>query len=195
MEGYIGQIIVFAGNYAPKGWMFCHGQTLSISEYTSIYAVIGTNYGGDGRVTFKLPDLRGRVVMSQGQSAGTSLYPLGAMGGYERVPIAIDNLPSHSHAIKAQEGSSGSGDLKVNSGAGNTNNPTNANSMASDAGLSQLLSTNDPATTIEGAVTNIQSAIPSTTEATGGSQSLYNVQPFQILHYIICINGLFPSRN
>ena len=98
MDPFLGQIIFFAGNFAPRNWAFCHGQLLPISEYTALFSIIGVYYGGDGRTTFALPDLRGRTALGHGSS-----YPLGFMGGQETVVLTRSQMPEHSHNIRAKE--------------------------------------------------------------------------------------------
>lgn len=98
-DSYIGEIRMFAGNYAPKGWALCNGQLLSISQYSPLYAVLGTIYGGNGQTTFALPDLRGRVPLGPGQGPGLSAYNIGIRGGYERNTIINSEMPAHAHPL------------------------------------------------------------------------------------------------
>lgn len=204
MEGYLGQIIMFAGNFAPRGWAFCDGTILSINEYPGLYSILGTNYGGNGTTNFQLPDLRAKVPLCEGTSPSGNIYQLGRRGGYEYITIAEDNLPSHSHAIDSSGGGSGgssTADLKVYNGVGDTSNPAEATSIASKVvdGMKSfsLLSKNTSPSSISGAVTGIQGggSVPPETEVTGGGEALYNMQPFQVVNYIICVDGLYPSRN
>ncbi len=95
-EPFIGEIRMFAGNFAPRSWAFCDGQLLSISQNTALFSILGTTYGGDGVTTFALPDARGRVLVHQGQGPGLSNYPLGQKAGSEQSPVT---LPPHSHGI------------------------------------------------------------------------------------------------
>ena len=98
MEPFIGQIIMFAGNFAPRGWAFCDGQLLPISQNTALFSILGTTYGGDGRTTFALPDLRGRVPMHAGHGPGLSSRRIGEKGGQESVTLTIAEMPSHTHS-------------------------------------------------------------------------------------------------
>lgn len=98
-EPYIGQITLFAGNFAPRGWAFCEGQLLSIAQNTALFSILGTTYGGDGRVTFALPDLRGRVPLHPGQGPGLSSYSLGEAAGTETVTLTEAEMPTHSHSM------------------------------------------------------------------------------------------------
>src|SRR6185295_12464655 len=100
-EPFIGMIVMFAGNFAPRNWAFCNGQLLSIAQNTALFSILGTTYGGDGRTTFALPDLRGRVPIHPGQGPGTSNYSLGQQGGVENVTVTQNQLPAHSHGVNA----------------------------------------------------------------------------------------------
>lgn len=96
---YVGEIQIFAGNFAPDGWMFCHGQLLSIAEESTLFALIGTTYGGDGQITFALPDLRGRMPIHQGTGPGLSTRVLGETGGTETVALTANQIPTHTHSM------------------------------------------------------------------------------------------------
>ncbi|PSN11862.1 phage tail protein, partial [filamentous cyanobacterium CCT1] len=95
-DPFVGEIRMFAGNFAPRGWAFCNGQLIAISQNTALFSLLGTLYGGDGRTTFALPDLRGRTPIHAGQGAGLSDYPLGSRGGVEQVALTTEQLPAHS---------------------------------------------------------------------------------------------------
>ncbi len=99
MEGMIGEVRMFAGNFAPRSWALCEGQLLPISQNTALFSILGTTYGGDGRTTFALPDLRGRVPIQQGNGPGLSSYNLGLKGGHEQVTLTEPNMPSHNHLV------------------------------------------------------------------------------------------------
>lgn len=96
---FIGQITLFAGNFAPRGWAFCQGQLLSIAQNTALFSILGTTYGGDGQTTFALPDLRGRVPLQQGQGPGLQSYVLGQKAGTETVTLTVNEMPAHNHSI------------------------------------------------------------------------------------------------
>ena len=106
MDPIIGEIRLVAFTFAPKGWAFCAGQLLTINQNQALFALLGTAYGGDGRTTFALPDLRGRVAVGMGQSATGTDYSLGGSGGLESVKVTVGQLPSHSHAVRANSGPS-----------------------------------------------------------------------------------------
>ena len=97
MEPFIGQLMLFGGNFAPRGWAMCDGQLLPIAQYSALFSILGTTYGGDGRTTFALPDLRGRVPMGFGHGPGLSAHGLGSKGGEENVTLTTSQIPSHSH--------------------------------------------------------------------------------------------------
>src|ERR1700722_10589487 len=100
--GYVGEIRMFGGNFAPAGWMFCEGQLLAISEYDTLFNLIGTTYGGDGQNTFGLPDLRGRFPLHQGTDANGNSYMIGESGGFDSVTLTVQQIPLHSHVPLAQ---------------------------------------------------------------------------------------------
>jgi len=168
MDPLLGQIIFFAGNFAPRNWAFCDGQLLPIAEYSALYSIMGTTYGGDGRTTFALPDLRGRTAMGQGSNPTGSSYPLGFMGGQETVLLDGSQMPEHSHNIRAKE----EGDTDDPNGVYIAGNGQLSFGTTSDVTLNQ-----------------------STVDSAGGNQPHNNMQPYTILNYIICINGIYPSRS
>ncbi len=176
----IGEIIMFAGNFAPRGWAFCDGQLLAISENSALFSILGTTYGGDGRTTFALPDLRGRVPISVGQGPGLSNRALGSKGGLENVTLSINQMPSHNHAVGvttsaySQEGDSASpqGNISAKSGDGRPAYYTGS--------ADTNMSTNNVQVTLNPA---------------GGGQSHTIMQPYTTVHYIIALVGTYPSRN
>lgn len=173
-EPFIGEIKMFGGNFAPRGFAFCDGQLLSISQNTALFAILGTTYGGDGRTTFGLPDLRGRVPVHAGTGPGLSSYRIGQKGGTETTTITVANLPAHSHPYAAPAVSED----------GNTSVPTGAVPGGTKV-LDKEYSTEAPNTTMKsGAVGN-----------TGGNQAIDNVQPYGTINYIIALVGIFPSRS
>lgn len=169
-QPYVGELRIFAGNFAPAGWMFCEGQLLPISENETLFQLIGTTYGGDGQSTFSLPDLRGRLPIHQGTSNGTT-YQIAETGGAEEVTLSISQIPSHSHPMLGA------------SGNGSQANPKN-NVLASST-LVKLYSGEAADTAM--AATSITSV--------GGSQPHTNFQPYLCLNYIISLFGIFPSQN
>ncbi len=126
MEGTIGEVRMVAYNWAPRAWALCQGQLLAISSNTALFSILGTTYGGDGRTTFALPDLRGRVPIQEGTGAGLPTYRLGQRGGQEEVSLSVLNLPVHSHVMDSS-GLSGHATFRANSDdSGNVDDPTNA---------------------------------------------------------------------
>jgi microcystin-dependent protein len=166
-EGYLGQIILFAGSFAPRNWALCNGQILSIAQNTALFSILGTTYGGDGQTTFALPDLRGRAPISPNWSS----HALGEVGGSETVTLSVNHMPTHTHTATAY------------SQGGNTTTPANGAWAASTSRDSIYATTGD--------TTMSSQAV----EVTGGSQPHDNMQPYLGLNYIICVMGLFPSRN
>ncbi|WP_221075344.1 phage tail protein [Agarivorans aestuarii] len=181
MEAYIGQVIIFAGNYAPRDWEFCHGQILAISSNQALFAIIGTIYGGDGRTSFALPDLRGRTPISAGQGQSLPQYPLGQHGGAESHILNESQMPSHNHQVTVK--------AKCLNGPGNAQTPVGA-IWANDASASSISYSNSAANADMGA-----SAIEISQQNKGSNLAVNNMQPYLALNYIICVNGLFPSRS
>ena len=169
-EGFLGQIVWFAGNFAPKDWTFCNGQLLSISDYQSLYSLLGTTYGGDGRTTFQLPDLRGRVPLSPGQGTDLSNYNPGDQGGFEGVQLSASEIPSHTHQLVASSADASTTDSKEN--------------ILSKPGQNIYSS----------ATTDLISMNAASISSTGGSEH-ENRQPILGCNYIICLIGIYPSRN
>ena len=164
---FVGEIRMFAGNFAPVGWMFCEGQLIPISENEVLFQLIGTTYGGDGQSTFALPDLRGRFPLHQGNS-----FIEGQQGGAENVNVTINNLPSHTHAAKA-------------SGGGNIVSPNNA-FWSTDPGGNTAAYTS----AVAGGMS--PNAIGS---SSGGDAPHPNRQPFLAVSFIISLFGIFPTQN
>jgi microcystin-dependent protein len=171
-DPFLGQIIMFGGNFAPRGWAFCDGQLLAISGNSALFSILGTTYGGDGRTSFALPDLRGRVAVHAGNSTGPGLSNrrLGARGGSETNTLNVTNLPSHSHAVSIKGASSKEGELT---------SPVGTQLAVSD----DRNYVNDPGTNINA------------TGNAGGSQAVNNMQPYTAVNYIIALQGVFPSRS
>jgi microcystin-dependent protein len=176
MEPFIGQVMLFAGNFAPRGWAFCDGTLLPVAQNTALFSILGTIYGGDGRTTFALPDLRGRVAISPGNGAGLDNYSVGQKGGAEKVTLSIEEMPSHSHTGSAQL----AGADPITRGTG-TNSPKD-----SVPGVGGVYGTAANTTMKPAAVDN---------NNTGGDQAHENRQPFLAINYIIALEGVYPPRN
>lgn len=172
-EPFIGQIAMFAGNFAPRGWAFCDGQLLSIAENSALFSLLGTTYGGDGRTTFGLPDLRGRFPLHPGNGPGLTPRSLGEKGGVESVTLAANQMPSHTHTNQAL----------AQTTAGTDSDPT---------GKVPAAGRNFYADIAAGPTTVLASQ---TSGSTGGGQAHTNVPPFQGVNFIIALIGIYPSRN
>jgi len=166
---YVGEIRMFGGNFAPAGWMFCSGQLLPISEYETLFNLIGTTYGGDGQNTFALPNLQSRVPIHQG-SGGGGIYSLAETGGQETVTLITQQIPSHTHAPLAQSGSGSSSPTGSVWAASATQN------IYTDAAPSIAM--------------NAQAI-----GLTGGNQPHDNMMPYLAVNFIISLFGIFPSPN
>jgi len=182
MEGYIAEIRMFAGNFAPRGWAFCQGQIMSIAQNTALFSLLGTTYGGDGQTTFGLPDFRGRVAVGTGQGPGLSSYDLGQVGGAENTTLLATNMPSHTHSFSA------TASMACHSGAGDADSPASniPAGSASDENYSA-------ASAADGAMAPF--TVSGNTGPAGGNQPFSNVQPYLGMNFIICLEGIFPSRN
>lgn len=167
-QPYVGEIRMFAGNFAPLNWMFCEGQLLPISENDTLFVLIGTTYGGDGQETFALPDLRGRVPIHQGSG-----FVLAETGGVEEVTLTASQIPAHSHPFLASK----------NPAAGTAPNGSVV------PGVAQL-----PTITPYGSDAPTANLHPSSIAAVGGSQPHTNFQPYVCVNFIISLFGVFPSQ-
>lgn len=198
MEGTIGEIRMFAGNFAPRSWALCAGQLLAISQFSALFSILGTTYGGDGRTTFALPDLRGRVPVGEGSGPGLSPRRLGEKAGAENVALTLSEMPTHNHQATGTH--SLSVELQANSADGNTNAPGNnylAQSILPTGRTgSEPVSTysdSQDGTTLKGGV--VSGSVDVQVQNNGSSGAHNNMQPFQCINFIICLEGIFPSRN
>lgn len=181
VDPYIATITNFAGNFAPRSWMFCQGQLLSIAEYTPLFALIGTTYGGDGQVTFALPDLRSRVAIHQGQGPGLSSYVLGQAAGTENVTLLSSQMPAHNHVVTTFTG-------------------------AFDASTATTGLVGVPNNAIPAAGATVYSNVPdgeslgvmqcnAVSPLAGGNSPVSIIQPYTSMNFIIAVEGIFPSRS
>ncbi len=171
MEGYIGQIVLFAGNFAPQNWAFCHGQIMNIAENTALFSIIGTMCGGNGTTNFALPDLRSRVPVGAGQGNGLSNVVEGEMDGSETTTLLISNMPMHTHNVQASNQFTG---------------------IDHPAGKYLGASSNDNGFYDDTANTSMAGDMIA---PAGGNQPFDIRQPYLGLNYIICLYGIFPSRD
>ena len=184
MDEFIGIIKIFAGNFAPTGWALCNGQLLPISQYAAVFSILGTTYGGDGRTTFGLPNLQSRVPVGMGQGPGLSLYTQGEVTGTENNSLTVNNLPAHTHTGKLTVSSGNASQAAATAGASiATPGSLNGRSFASTFGFNTA--TPDMAL----------NAASVTTNPTGGNIPVNNIQPVIAVNYIICLQGIFPSRS
>ena len=172
----IGEIRIFADNFAPMNWAFCDGTLYSISQYSACYTYIGTTYGGDGQTTFAVPDLRNKLAVGMGQGTGLSNYTIGQQGGSNTVTYGVANLPAHTHTvtINASQNTSDK-DTPVGNYPGITSGNTYSTTSNANMGISSL------------SIGNLSNA--------GGSQSQNNMQPYTGINYIICMEGLYGSTS
>ncbi len=175
MDPYLGDIRLFAGSFAPAGWVICDGRLLAISENDALYAIVGTTYGGDGINTFAVPDLRGRLPVGQGNGPGLSPRVIGQQFGVESVTLLTTQIPSHNHSFNA-------------STAAPSTSPSPAGTVFahSDADKIYVSSPTGPLPETMNAAT---------VQATGGTQPHNNIMPTTAINYIMCTAGIFPSRN
>lgn len=173
MDPFLAQIVMFAGNFAPRGWAFCDGQLLSINANQALFSLLGTIYGGDGRTSFALPDLRGRAPVHAGHGPGLSDIKLGQRGGLEQINLNLLNLPSHSHT----------GEVKVSTAAPDDDTPSSSVSI----GASEIFTSSSANTALSSGSILLNN--------TGGQQPFPSRNPFLGVNYIIAMQGVFPSRN
>lgn len=179
MEGTIGEIRMFGGTFAPRNWAYCNGQLLSIAQNTALFSILGTTYGGNGQVNFALPNMLGRVAVGTGNGPGLSVYQLGQITGVENTTLSAANLPSHTHAI------AGAAKMLTTATPANALAP-GGNYFAND-GSTKYKNTGGGGT-LKPATVNVSLG------ASGGTP-FSNMMPYLGVSYIICLFGIFPSRN
>jgi microcystin-dependent protein len=170
-DAFVGEIRIFAFNFAPTGWAMCNGQVLPISQNEALFALLGTFYGGDGITTFALPNLQSRVPIHQGAGAGLSTYEIGEAAGTENVTLSTSQMPAHSHAVQAdaKHGTSGDPGTRVLAKSG-----------------AHVYSDQPDGSTVMNAGMLAES---------GGSEPHTNIQPYLVLNFCISLFGIFPSRD
>lgn len=192
MDEFLGTIKAFAFNFPPRGWMFCDGTLLSISQNTALFALIGTTYGGNGQTTFAIPDLRGRTVVHPGTGPGLSTISYGEAGGVENMTLTQNNLPMHTHSLVAGQVNIATV-VNALSGGTLTNESDNGNNSFASGGDTPTIYS-EPGGTAN-AVGGVTSTISGTTSITGGSQPFSLRNPYLGIYMSICTEGIFPSRN
>jgi microcystin-dependent protein len=185
MEGTLAEVRMFAGNFAPRGWQLCSGQLLSIAQWTAVFALVGTTYGGNGQTTFGMPDFRGRIAVGAqfSQGPGLPIYNLGEMAGTPTTTLILTNLPFHNHIV------TGTVTPQANNDAtGLTDDATSART-----GLPTSLNMYSRAT--DALVPMAAPVISLSTAFQGGNQPFNSMPPYTGMNYIICVEGIFPSRD
>ncbi len=170
-DPFVAEIRIFPFNFAPKGWAWCDGQLLPLSQNTALFSLLGTTYGGNGKSNFALPDLQGRAPMHPGQGPGLSLHDLGETGGSETVTLLESEIPSHSHALR---GSLDDGDLNI---------PTPNRTLAKSSQANAYSTT-----------ATLVGMAPEALTPAGGDQPHNNLQPYLTFYFCIALQGVFPPR-
>lgn len=182
MEGFTGEIKMFGNSYAPLFWQVCYGQSLTIGQNTALFSLLGTTYGGDGRTTFKVPDLQGRAPMHQGRGPGLTLRTLGEYTGLPFICLTPDQLPSHTHLVVAT------------SELGSVGTQASGSFLAQTKKTTGLPVTRD-VPTYSTDTSSLLSMSSSAITATGENNPHENRQPFTVVNFSICIDGMYPPRN
>lgn len=184
-EPFIGEVKILAFNFAPRGFSLCAGQTMSIAENSALFALLGTTYGGDGQVTFKLPDLQGRVPIHQGQGPGLPQFTIGESSGNYSTTLSTANMPAHIHTMISARAV-----MNVNGTAGGENTPDGAffGTNTTQAFYAETPGNNE--------FMNAAVLVPTgTTDVTGSGTPIDITNPLLCINYSIAIEGIFPSRN
>lgn len=177
---FVGQITVYPYTYPPAGWLDCSGQLLAIRQYTALFSLLGTTYGGNGTSTFGLPDLQGRIPVGQGQLLGGGIYDMGEQAGLENVTLQTSTMPAHNHPLNAITGD------------GSTNNPSGAVLAKPQVGGGRSGGGNQGDIYNPGTVDTPLSTL--SVGPSGGGQAHNNIQPTLVLRYCIALQGIFPTR-
>ncbi|MFN2577809.1 MAG: phage tail protein [Pyrinomonadaceae bacterium] len=173
MDPFVAEIRIFPFNFAPKGWAWCNGQLLPLSQNTALFSLLGTTYGGDGKSNFALPNMQGNAPMHPGQGPGLSLHDLGETGGSETVTLLESEIPSHSHSLNAD------------SVTGDTNSPSPQVSLARSSNATAYQSVTNQ---------NLVNLSDQAVTPAGGDQPHNNMQPYLTLYFNIALQGVFPPR-
>ncbi len=191
MDNYLGELRVFAGNFAPVGWLLCNGSLLPISQYEALFSLLGTTYGGDGQTTFALPDLRQRIAISSGlitPPGGSQTYTIGQAAGSPNITLLQTNIPSHTHPLVATTATATTGDPTNNLLAASNGNNNTGPTAYPDVNLYTTLPLPAGGTSTPNALLD-----PGTVNPTGNTQPHENQMPYLVINYIIATAGIYPS--
>jgi len=178
MEGTLAEVRMFAGNFSPRGWQFCNGQLLSIAQWTAVFALVGTTYGGNGQTTFGLPDFRGRLAVGTGNGAGLTSVQLGEQSGFNTTTLLSINLPAHNHQVSGNITPQAATDgALVTDPTGKYTGPGQFYAGATDLVGKASIAVNLPTT------------------IAGSNSPVSIMQPYLGMNYIFCVEGIFPSRD
>ena len=201
-EPFIGEIKMFAGTFAPRDWAFCDGRLISISENQALFSILGASFGGDGRATFGLPDLRGRVPMSPGRHPGSnSDYRLGQTGGQESMVLTANQMPAHTHAGAAHTHPMPNHTHTPNANSSADSDSPTSNYWASVSSGDEVFSGSTDATMNANAIApggegpTGQGGDGDQSGRTGGGAAFSNIQPYAVVQFIIALQGIYPSRS
>lgn len=191
MEGYIGEIRMFAASFAPRNWAYCNGQLLAISTNTALFSILGTTYGGNGQTTFALPDTRGRVVVGAGTRPNGPNFTTGEMGGTPTVTLLMSNLPTHNHPAAPVV-------MRAMNTSANAQSPSGALFAVPNGNIqgdALTITSYHDGTGITAFDSLNPGAFMANLMPAGGSQPHSNMQPYLGMNYVICQYGIYPSRN
>lgn len=202
MEPFIGEIKMFGGNFAPRGYAFCQGQIMAIAQNTALFSLLGTTYGGNGQNTFALPDLRGRAPVGQGQGPGLSPITLGEVAGVENTTLTINQMPQHTHTVTFSSPLTATGQAAIPAASASTSTQaapgatTVLGPIAASGRPGTLYSTSAADTTLQPFTITCSGSVPNgTITPAGGSQPFSLRTPYLGVNFIIALEGVFPSRN
>jgi len=174
-DPFVGEIKMFAGNFAPRGFALCDGQLLAVNQNNALFSLLGTTYGGNGRTTFALPDLRGRVPIHEGKGQGLSSRALGSKSGSETETVTVSQLPAHTHMMQGSTGAAADSSPDDNVPA----TAAGANLYIQSPAAAEIVAMDSDAVVV----------------SSGGNQTHKNIMPFQCINFIIALFGIYPSRN
>lgn len=187
---FIATTIMFGGNFAPRAWAFCDGQLLAIAQNTALFSILGTTFGGDGRTSYALPDMRGRVAVHPGRGPGLATRRLGQRSGLETTQLSLLTMPNHTHSASL---TSAEITVPVQSAAGEEDEANPAAGVLTNTGTDNFTSSGGNAAYNGGAGTQVGGTV--SFQPTGNGQAYDNVQPYLGVNFIIALFGVYPSRN